>query len=904
MKKQLKSLLIVTIIALMAVPAFGQAPSTEGRDFWVTFLQAQKRSEAELILTISSREACDVLIENPYTGFNQRMRINANSSTSININDKNSCYTDDNENISKTALHVTATKDISLFAANYITKTFDAANILPTPALLDDYLIQTYPPSDHGGDDESRGSHFAIVAVEDNTIVDYTLTARTSAGHTGTQSTQTLMKGEVWYVTTGLGTVGDAADLSGTTVKARNGKKIAVFQGCPHTNIPYKVRDRDHIFSQAMPLAYWGSEFAVTASLQHRRDIVAVMAINDGTEVYINDGEGERVLVHTFNFAQEPKRYWTFEIGEEIAYCNDSEQKRKLDAPLVVDSSCYITTSCPAGVHLFMVSNKYDNVDANGTNNCDPAMLWISPIEQVIKEINFSTYDKGTNVHYMNITTTTADVANVKLDNTSIQQHFRPLRGNSDYSYARMEIPAGNHHLEGNVGFLAHVYGYGVNESYAYSCGSSTIQRSVTFNGTPLMIDSIYPGLFCVNEEIEMKLNIGNNDYQSIIWNYGDGVTYAASQLATNDEKKTTSHVYTAPGWYDLTVSAEYINPCTHTPHNEDMHFSFRVVRADTIPVAPRDSCLTIQQQAQIIAEKGQQHLDSLVTYGETTIINPDAPCYEDKLFSFVKYGLETERIFDSIVRDGAEIDGRWYESDAVVTWTVEKPHKCPQHFTCNLTVITCLKIDVPNNPAAQFICPGGNLEIPYTKAKGHISNATFSVPGLLDKADVTFDDNANNGTFILPTSSIEKAGIYKGTLYIEDHDCDSVITVPIDFTVKYPSDIFKFKFNNVLAVYQNTGYEFTAYQWVVNDEPVLDANSSIYYLGQGNTFNEGDVVYVLLTDKDGLVLPSCPQTLTDIQDYNPEPEEPAQAHKKIVNRRFVIQRGEDIYDIYGQKVK
>lgn len=46
-------------------------------------------------------------------------------------------------------------------------------------------------------------------------------------------------------------------DLSGTYVKARNGKKIAVFQGCPHTNIPYQVKQRDHIFSQAMPTQYW-----------------------------------------------------------------------------------------------------------------------------------------------------------------------------------------------------------------------------------------------------------------------------------------------------------------------------------------------------------------------------------------------------------------------------------------------------------------------------------------------------------------------------------------------------------------------------------------------------------------------------------------------------------------------
>lgn len=581
MKRFIKSLVLVTFWAGMAIPAWGQAaPTTEGRDFWVTFLRAADDDPTELKLTISAREACKVVIENTNTGFKQEEEVTDNSSTEL-VMDRNNSYSSSNETATYTALHVTATKDISLFAGNYRNKSFDATNVLPTSALLDDYIIQTYPPSDH--ENKPQGSHFAIIAVEDGeTTVDYNLTAQTNGSKTGAQSV-TLTKGQVWYVWTGKNS-GDAADLSGTTVKARNGKKIAVFQGCPHTNIPNKVRDRDHIVSQAMPTAYWGTEFGITASRQHRRDIVAIMAINDGTEVYINTPDGEPQLVHTFDFNADKKHYWTFELGEEVAYCTDNDQKKKLDAPLVVDSSCYITTSCPAGVHLFMVSNRYDNVSESGTNDCDPAMLWISPIEQVIKEINFSTYTtQQAKYHYMNILTTTSNAASMTWNNQNISKYFHPLRGNEDYSYARIEIQAGNHNLKGKLGFLAHVYGYGERESYAYSCGSSTVQRSISFNDEPLLLDSVSTSTFYINQVIEMKLNIGNNDYQRVIWDFGDGVTYIPAPDASNKDKKIARHTYTSPGWYDLQVTAEYINSCTGQKHTETMSTSFRVIRPEEV---------------------------------------------------------------------------------------------------------------------------------------------------------------------------------------------------------------------------------------------------------------------------------------------------------------------------------
>lgn len=921
MKKYFKLVLLVAFLIEGNVYSWAQAPSTEGQDFWVTFLRASENDGGPdtLKLTISAKEACTITIQQPGVARDITFNVGDNSSTEISTNggpggqriQEAKCYSMNNETVTQTALHVTATKDISLFAGNFREMSFDAANILPTSALLDDYLIQTYPPSDH--ENKPQGSHFAIVAVEDNTVVDYTLTAATNGGKTGRQTTPTLKKGDVWYVWTG-NKAGDVADLSGTTVTARDKKKIAVFQGCPHTNIPNKVRDRDHIYSQAMPIAYWGTEFGITASRKHRRDIVAVMAINDGTQVYINSEDGEPQLVHTFDFNVDKKHYWTFEIGESLAYCADKDQMKTLDPPLVADSSCFLTTSCPAGVHLFMVSNRYDNVTETVEDDSlvsDPAMLWISPIEQVIKEINFATYHTeyihkgkpaGTKFHFMNILTTTENVKTMTWNGTNIKQYFSPLRGNEDYSFARIPIPRGNHNLKGKTGFLAHVYGYGWKESYAYSCGSSTVQRSIAFNDEPLDIDSVTNTHFCLGDTINMKLNIGNNNYESVLWDFGDGITYSSRPGASNNEKKTAQHAYSTPGWYDLLVTAKYVNACTGKEYTENLGLSFCVVRADTVWHV-KDTCVSedYQGDAKTLMDTVDYDCDSVVVTQ-----------------NFVHRVIPNR--FDATAFNDTIINGVYYDETPAepITWTIEKGNyngRCDSIFVCNLTIKKCLNLEISNDSAAQFACYGDTYDLPFSMHKdGDYGAVYFALEG--KRAEVLSPDaikvletvdGRDIGIITLPTESLQP-GRYKATVEVEDNNCGGRAVSPVlDIAVRYPKEVFNFKFNNVLAVYKtnhggNEGWEFREYQWYLNGEKIENAIESVYHTEE--IFKPGDVYFVELTDAKGMKLRSCEFTVPeDIDHYEQEESEPA-AVKTFVNRRLYIQKGNVLYDMYGQRVK
>lgn len=598
MKKQLFHTLLCCLLWLPLVRTQAQSTvaegqSTEGKDFWVTFMRADQNDHSDasdkavtLALTVSAKEECDVTFTNPRTNETVSEHLTAGSIKEVAFYTGDAsetartrtdaqkaivtCYTYYPDSVDNSAIHVESTAPISVFASNRRSKSFDATNVLPTASLLDEYLIQTIAPSDHG--DSPQGTHFCIIATEDNTIVDYCPTVPTKAMNDSikaasdkadfmgeealtdrekfwlhytvgdTVQSPVMMKGQVYYIWTGNFS-GASADLSGTWLKAHDKKKIAVFQGAPHTNLPDKIRDRDHLFSQAMPVQYWGNTFVITSSLTRGRDIIRVMAREDGTEVFIN---GE--LKHTFNFSSNPKRTFEFQIGESNVYCSDKNHKGNLPAPLVADSSCYITTSCPAATHLFMVSNTYDNKinDVESTGKGDPAMLWVNPIEQRINDITFATYGSS-NTHYFNVVTDQAGVASMKLDGVDISADFHPVSGsNNAWYFARKNISYATHRLTGNTGFIAHVYGYGDKESYGYSAGGATkpLTQYITINGQIFSPDT--ENTLCGEDTIKFACH-PDYEYTKIEWFFGDG----KSDLTNKD---SVPHFYEKSGVYPAYV--------------------------------------------------------------------------------------------------------------------------------------------------------------------------------------------------------------------------------------------------------------------------------------------------------------------------------------------------------------
>jgi len=507
---------------LFHIDAFAQSPSTQGKDFWVTFMKNYDNkvdaynTTHQLSLMISAKKACIVTISNSYTGWTQSFSVSAAGLHKVQIPHEH-CYNDTSDIVEHRGLRVVSTDTISLFASNFDSRTFDIANVLPVPALADEYIVQTYESS-------HCGAEFVIIANEDSTVVDITPTANTKGGKLAEDGTfsVTLNRGETYQLITQSAT----GDFSGTKVKSRDCKKIAVFNGNVLTRIPYSYEAGDHLFEQAVPVIYWGKAFAVTSTELRSRDRIRITASANNTQIMING----TYLMPTLNAGE----------SREIELTSDQ-------------GSCFIETSEPSAVYLYLVGVDYGNV--GGLTMGDPSMLWISPIEQKIREITFGTYETAEiREHYVNIVVATSDKNSVTIDGSPISQWF-VLAGNPALSFTRKNISNSAHTIRSNKGVTAHVYGLGYRESYAYSVGSSMedLQRTIWINEEMYNADIFVSKKFCINDLIKIRLQL-SYPYDAVSWDFGDGHQQSGTDT-------TVYHEYSTAGTYQIRAIIGRINP-------------------------------------------------------------------------------------------------------------------------------------------------------------------------------------------------------------------------------------------------------------------------------------------------------------------------------------------------------
>ena len=505
LKKNIMMGLLVLVLSFFGMcDAFAQ--STIGTDFWATFMPNSSSEASELNLIATGPRSCSGTITNPNTGWSASFTVTPGLITNVNI-PKEHCY---NHTSSETpvniGLHIVATDSISLYASNFRSASFDVTCVLPTPSLGDEYIIQNYPYST-----TERCAEMSIVAVENNTVVDITLTCNSVGGHTpNSPFSVTLNAGQCCQVLTATNN-----EMSGSHVQARNQKKIAVFGGARSTNVPTaEYSFADHVVEQMMPITTWGNHFVVTQSRLRNNDVIRVTSLNNNCQIRKNGA-----LLTTIN----ARETYQFEITSD-------------------EPSCYIETTEPAAVFLYLTSQAY------GGTNGDPSMVIINPIEQQIDAVTFSTFNSGnSSYHYVNIVTDTDKVSGMRLDGNNIASQFTQVNGNANYSFARIEIMHGSHTLSNTIGrFVAHVYGLGSAQSYAYSVGGMAINLT-----SQLLIEDIpssqLPNGYdvCQGEAVHFNLQL-NYNMSMANWNFGDGGTSSGCPV---------THTYNAPGNYTVTCN-------------------------------------------------------------------------------------------------------------------------------------------------------------------------------------------------------------------------------------------------------------------------------------------------------------------------------------------------------------
>jgi hypothetical protein len=468
---------------------------------------------------ISAKTACTGTIENPVTGWSMPFSVPAGELLKVTV-DKVHCYNENSDVIESKGLYITSTDTISLFASNLRDRSFDITNVLPVTTLSDEYIIQTYDPALFNG--VYYGGEFVIIADEDNTTVDIMPTADAIGGKSaGVAFSITLDRGKTYQ----LRASGSAGNFSGTYIKSRDCKKIAVFNGNDIANVPTEEAASDHLFEQAVPVAYWGKAFAITSSMLRKNDRIIITASKDNTGVFLN--------------------------GSQIATLNARESYET--ELLATDGSCFVETSEPSAVYLYLTGQAHGDLPG------DPSMVWISPVEQKIREVTFGTYNTNEiEHHYVNVVVATSDKNTVTLDGVNIGSKFSPLQGNAALSFAQLDyITSASHTLRSSKGITAHVYGLGYNESYAYSVGSAMddLQRTIWINDEQYSISAFADKYICIENLIKFYVTL-NYQYESILWNFGDGNTGAGD---------TVYHAYQNPGTYQVMAVIErtMADPCS-----------------------------------------------------------------------------------------------------------------------------------------------------------------------------------------------------------------------------------------------------------------------------------------------------------------------------------------------------
>lgn len=491
--------------------SLSQNMTTMGTDFWFT---STIRTDIEWIvdtnrpynriLLIGPRD-CTVTVTCTGTGWDSVFLMPSN--TPIDLFSKEFFQRTIQTNLHySSAVHITSTDSISVYL-DLEGCSREIANILPTPRLRSDYIIQTYQSVQ--GYFFRPSSNFSVLAVEDSTEVALDIIDISLNGDTLEEQNVILLQnaGDCYQVVSSAN-----GNLSGSRITALNGKKIAVFHGNNNASIPCTASWAGGLFEQALPTNYWGRHFFVPNTKTGDGDRVRITALHDDCAISINNQ-----LVTTIASRQ------TYEYV--------------MDTSSLVD---YIETSKKAQVCRYSVIEPPGII--GGSDN--PTMLTVMPWELSSEAITtliprywlypgWPTY-QSLDSAYIDIIAKTAEINMIRVDGADISGLFTPVAHNHFFSHARIKMPYGPHSIVSTDGdgFIASQYYIFRYKCYAFPVGSALreMQNSLAINETDMVswLDTV---LVCNGSEVTMSVE-SLYEPDSVVWYLGDGTHATGQQLS------------------------------------------------------------------------------------------------------------------------------------------------------------------------------------------------------------------------------------------------------------------------------------------------------------------------------------------------------------------------------------
>lgn len=467
--------------------------------------------------------------------------------------------------------HVTSTDTISLFVI--ITGNgASACSVLPTEMLRDEYVALPPIVNHHIGINSglrlprylSHMSSIDIVATEDSTVVDIIPTDWDWLNRApGDTLTVTLRRGQLFHLSAGeppekyypnlapyyqfnteinprwvqdvpmvrpsflADTVRRdtfAVDLAGTRIKARDCKRIAVFESSGTGGSGIRGNQINGIkMEQSVPIFFAGQEYLAPNVGQYMR----FTALDEETRVTIRDA----------STASGPSRTLTIAPGHTTWWETDKDE-----GPYYITSDHPLLAKWVGNDIATLIPTRWwhwGQINHGPVNDVDP--------DENIRAL-------PTDLH---IFARTADIHSFYMDDRQIYTYFTPVEG-TPYSYAHFNPSSnfctnGTHHILNRAGspFLAYM-----SARSSYIVALPHVQPGGTrlmVNGQPA--DSLTRDtLWCVHDPVEFQAT-NRRPCDSLLWDFGDGTTEA---FGHDDEGFSQPFQHTFQQTGNITVRAVF----------------------------------------------------------------------------------------------------------------------------------------------------------------------------------------------------------------------------------------------------------------------------------------------------------------------------------------------------------
>ena len=437
----MKRKLLCAIVLLFFTVSLSAQTSTKGKEFWFGFMENLTLSfngPPKFYVVVSADVVTSGKISQPLTGIELDFVLSAGETKVIQLPD--AIYYQSGSDVSSAFGFSLTTNDPISAKVIHDRQYFTEASILyPIEMLGSNYQVLTRMDAM-----SIHPSSFLIVALDDNTTIDITPSTTTSAVKPAnrTYSIQ-LNKGNTYQVQAN-------GNLSGSSIVARDNKKIAVFSGARQAYVhdmgcSSGASADNHLYEQSLPLQYAATDFLFSPLFARKGDPISVLFLESNTELKIDGVKLNRV----FN-------------------------KGTFDTTLL--TSCLIQASRPVFVAQFSKSLNCGKTQESLTG--DPSLFYIQPLQFKGYNECFNTHSSFpmspiTN-HYLNVICDLKDTAKLKVDNVHPKAGFKVFPNNAKYAYSAIEVSAGKHCVNSDSGFQAYAYGFGNYNGYSFGLGFKT----------------------------------------------------------------------------------------------------------------------------------------------------------------------------------------------------------------------------------------------------------------------------------------------------------------------------------------------------------------------------------------------------------------------------------------------